>query len=57
MSKQKQWMCLNCGYVYRQELGDPDGGIAPGTPWEEIPDTWKCPDCAAAKSDFDMVEI
>jgi rubredoxin len=55
--KQKQWMCLNCGYVYREEVGDPEGGVAPGTPWEKVPDTWKCPDCAASKADFDMVEI
>jgi len=54
---QKQWMCLNCGYVYRQETGDPEGGVPPGTPWEKVPDTWKCPDCAATKADFDMVEI
>jgi len=54
---EKQWMCLNCGYIYRQELGDPESGVAQGTPWEKVPDTWKCPDCASPKNDFDMVEI
>ncbi|WP_260583671.1 rubredoxin [Sphingopyxis sp. PET50] len=53
----KKWMCMNCGWIYEQELGDPEGGIAPGTAWEDIPDDWKCPDCGALKAEFDMVEI
>jgi len=32
-----------CGYIYDPELGDPDGGIAPGTKWEDIPEDWVCP--------------
>ncbi len=48
---------MNCGWIYEQELGDPEGGIAPGTAWEDIPDDWKCPDCGALKAEFDMVEI
>ncbi len=48
---------MNCGYVYEQEKGDPQAGIAPGTAWESVPDEWLCPDCGSAKSDFDMVEI
>ncbi|MBB5705120.1 rubredoxin [Sphingopyxis panaciterrulae] len=53
----KKWMCMNCGWIYEQEVGDPEGGIAPGTAWEDIPDDWKCPDCGSLKSEFDMVEI
>lgn len=53
----KEWMCLNCGWVYYQEKGDPDGGIAPGTAWEDVPDDWKCPDCGLGKSEFEMVEM
>ena len=41
----------------KQERGDPLGDIPPGTAWDEIPDDWRCPECGAAKSDFDMVEI
>jgi rubredoxin len=26
-----------CGYIYDPALGDPDGGIKPGTPFEELP--------------------
>ena len=53
----KKWMCVNCGYIYDQEAGDPTGGIEPGTRWEDIPDDWTCPDCGAAKDDFEMVEV
>jgi rubredoxin len=53
----RKWMCANCGYVYEQDRGDPSGGIAPNTAWEDIPDTWRCPDCGASKDDFEMVEL
>ena len=50
------WMCANCGFIYDPEEGDPDSGIAPGTPFEDIPDDWKCPLCGAEKSQFEFVE-
>ena len=53
----KKWMCVNCGYVYDEAMGDPMGGIAPGTPWEDIPDDWICPDCGLGKIEFEMVEM
>lgn len=53
----KKWQCLYCGYVYDEALGDPDGGIAPGTPWTDIPDDWTCPECGVTKIDFAMAEI
>ena len=52
----KKYVCEPCGYVYDPELGDPASGIAPGTPFEAIPDTWVCPLCGAAKSDFKPVD-
>ena len=52
----KSWQCRTCGYIYDEEKGDPDEGIAPGTRWAEIPDDWVCPECGTPKSDFDMVE-
>ena len=48
------WECVLCGFVYYEAEGDPDSGIAPGTRWEDIPDDWSCPECNAAKSEFDM---
>ena len=45
----KKYECEPCGYIYDPELGDPDGGIEPGTPFEEIPDDWICPVCGVGK--------
>lgn len=42
-----------CGYEYDPNLGDPDNGIAPGTPWEEIPESWSCPICGMGKDAFE----
>jgi flavin reductase (DIM6/NTAB) family NADH-FMN oxidoreductase RutF/rubredoxin len=56
VKKMAKYRCTVCGYIYDPEKGDPDGGIAPGTPFEEIPDDWACPVCGAAKSDFEKVE-
>ncbi|HEX4895735.1 MAG TPA: rubredoxin [Solimonas sp.] len=52
----KKWRCLICDYVYDEALGAPNDGIAPGTRWADVPDSWTCPDCGAAKADFQMVE-
>ena len=49
----EKWVCTCCGYVYDPAVGDPTQGIAPGTPFEEIPDSWQCPICYAAKTAFD----
>lgn len=46
-----------CDLVYDEQMGWPDEGIAPGTPWDAIPDSWVCPDCGASKGDFMMVEM
>ena len=51
-----KYKCTVCGWIYDPEVGDPDGGIAPGTPFENIPDDWQCPMCGAAKSEFEKVE-
>ena len=40
-----------------EALGLPEEGIAPGTRWEDIPDTWTCPDCGVTKDDFEMVQV
>lgn len=50
-----KYRCTVCGYIYDPETGDPDGGIKPGTPFEDIPDDWVCPVCGAAKEMFEKV--
>jgi rubredoxin len=38
--------------VYDPATGDPDGGISPGTLFEDLPDDWVCPQCGVGKDDF-----
>ena len=47
-----QWECLVCGWVYDEDKGDADSGIAAGTKFEDLPDDWVCPMCGASKEDF-----
>jgi rubredoxin len=49
----KKWRCKVCAYVYDPAVGDPDSGVAPGTPFEKIPDDWACPLCGVGKEDFE----
>jgi rubredoxin len=42
--------------VYDPDVGDPDGGIVPGTAFEDIPDDWFCPVCGARKRDFSPLD-
>lgn len=53
----RKWMCVVCGFIYDEAEGVPEEGIAAGTRWEDVPDTWTCPDCGATKDDFEMIEI
>jgi flavin reductase (DIM6/NTAB) family NADH-FMN oxidoreductase RutF/rubredoxin len=48
----ERYVCSICAYVYDPEVGDEAQGIPPGTPFEELPEDWICPICAAAKSMF-----
>jgi rubredoxin len=53
----RKWMCVVCGYIYDETIGVPDEGIPAGTRWEDVPETWTCPDCGTTKDDFEMIEI
>jgi len=48
-----KYRCKVCGYVYDPEKGDPESGIKPGTPFEELPEDWVCPICGAGKEEFE----
>lgn len=54
MSATRRFVCVICGHVYDEALGDPENSIKPGTRWEDVPDTWTCPDCGATKADFEL---
>ncbi|MGY5857981.1 MAG: rubredoxin [Candidatus Thorarchaeota archaeon] len=51
-----QYECIVCGWVYDEEKGDPDSGVAAGTKWDDLPDDWVCPMCGASKEDFELIE-
>jgi len=53
----KKYVCLVCGYVYDPAIGDPVGGIPAGTAFEDLPDSWVCPECGAAKEMFEPEEV
>jgi rubredoxin len=54
-SDMAKYECLVCGYIYDPAKGDADGGVAPGTAFEDLPDDWVCPECGAAKDMFEKM--
>lgn len=50
-----KWRCIVCAYVYDPVEGDPENGVAPGTPFEQIPEDWVCPLCSAGKDEFEEI--
>ncbi|MEN6590520.1 MAG: rubredoxin [Fervidobacterium sp.] len=51
-----KYRCTVCGYIYDPEIGDPDSGINPGTPFEDLPDDWTCPVCGISKDMFEPLD-
>ncbi len=51
------WICESCGFIYDPAIGDPDGGIPPGTAFEDIPKDWFCPVCGARTTDFRLSSL
>jgi len=49
----QKYVCSVCGYIYDPAAGDPGNGVAPGTPFEEVPEDWVCPVCGVEKSFFE----
>ena len=46
------YTCKICGFRYNPEEGDPTTDIPPGTPFEDLPEDYKCPICNAGKEYF-----
>ena len=51
-----KYVCDVCGWEYDEEQGYPEGGIAPGTKWEDVPEDFECPLCSVGKDQFSKVE-
>lgn len=52
----QKYQCTACGYIYDPAKGDPDGGIAPGTAFKDIPEDWVCPVCGVGKDMFEPID-
>ena len=48
----KEYACDVCGWVYDEEAGLPEQGIAPGTKFEDLPEDFSCPMCGVDKTNF-----
>jgi len=48
-----KYRCIVCSYIYDPEVGDSNAGIEPGTSFEQLPDSWICPDCGVGKDQFE----
>ena len=51
-----KYVCIICGYIYDPAEGDPETGIAPGTPFEELPKDWTCPACGVGLEHFEKMK-
>lgn len=51
-----KYICTVCAYIYDEDLGDPEKGIAPGTKWEDVPEDYLCPLCMVGKEYFQKQE-
>ncbi|USD36087.1 anaerobic nitric oxide reductase flavorubredoxin [Ferrimonas sp. SCSIO 43195] len=53
---QADMLCTVCQWVYRSADGEPNQGVAPGTPWSQVPDHFLCPECGIGKQVFEAVK-
>lgn len=53
--KMDKYRCKVCGYIYDPQIGDPDNGINAGTTFDDLPDSWVCPECGVGKDMFEKV--
>jgi len=51
-----KYQCQMCGYIYDPDEGDPNNGIEPGTPFEDLPEDWTCPICGVGKDQFKKID-
>ncbi len=51
-----QYVCSGCYFSYDEETGIPEMGIPPGTVFDDIPDSWCCPECGFSKEEFNRFD-
>ena len=52
----KKYVCTVCGWIYDEELGDPDNDLVAGVAFEDLPDDFVCPLCGVGKDEFEVSE-
>ena len=52
----KKYVCTVCGWVYDEEVGAEENGIAAGTKFEDLPEDFECPLCSVGKDNFSKEE-
>ena len=50
-----KYRCTVCGYIYDPAVGDATQEITPGIAFENLPDTWVCPECGVGKDMFEKI--
>ena len=48
----KVFECTVCGWIYNAEEDNTDSGVARGTLFEDLPETFECPVCGEKKVSF-----
>lgn len=56
LSDASRLECRICWYVYNPTEGDDLGQIQSGTPFSQLPDHWRCPQCDSGKEMFLPIE-
>jgi len=51
-----KYKCTVCGYIYDPAVGDSTQAIAAGTAFQDLPESWVCPECGVPKSEFEKIE-
>jgi GntR family transcriptional regulator / MocR family aminotransferase len=48
-SAGRRFICRGCYYIYSEDAGVPGEGIAPGTTYQQLHESYRCPDCGTDK--------
>ena len=49
-----RYVCNVCGWIYDEEEGFSEKGIAPGTAFADLPEDFECPLCGVGKDEFSL---
>jgi len=53
----KRYRCTTCEHIYDEAMGDPIFGVAPGTLFEDLPETWFCSVCGDPRESFEFAGL